>query len=420
MNTLDLHILQNYPVSCLCRDENGSPKTMLFGGVTRSRISSQSLKRAIREYLIQIDKAHFGGIRMRSISADLAKVLVAKGIDQDIAIALATTVANLLGKSEKEKTKTILFFSAGEIEAIAQQIADAHKDNNLKSLFDIKGEKEAVKKAKGSKSSKAPKETVTEETAEDQDEAEDQDDTESLEDTEEEVISEKVKVTKAGVLFDGKVYKCKKSNLLKKATPVDIADIEMFGRMVAGDPSLFVEGAASFSHPFSVHPCENEIDFFSSVDETKDAEEQGAGHIGEIEYTSACYYKCISINLDLVNSGRLSFLDSKIRLDILKLVIEACIIAVPGARHNSMFAATLPSLVLGLVRKNTFPLSLANAFEKPIQPSSGGYTEGARKRLENEWQRTKETYGSRLGIKAEIWFPDVNLDTFLEGMLSNA
>ena len=66
MNLLDLHIIHNYPLSCLCRDENGSPKSVIFGGTIRARISSQSIKRAIREYLKSIDKKHFGGIRMRS------------------------------------------------------------------------------------------------------------------------------------------------------------------------------------------------------------------------------------------------------------------------------------------------------------------------------------------------------------------
>jgi hypothetical protein len=50
MRLIELHILQSFPVSCLNRDDVGSPKTAFFGGVNRARLSSQSLKRAIREY----------------------------------------------------------------------------------------------------------------------------------------------------------------------------------------------------------------------------------------------------------------------------------------------------------------------------------------------------------------------------------
>ena len=49
MKHLELHILQTVPVSCLNRDDMNSPKTAIFGGVQRARVSSQSWKRAIRE-----------------------------------------------------------------------------------------------------------------------------------------------------------------------------------------------------------------------------------------------------------------------------------------------------------------------------------------------------------------------------------
>ena len=46
---IELHMLQNFPPSCLNRDDTNSPKDCEFGGVRRARISSQSLKRAIRQ-----------------------------------------------------------------------------------------------------------------------------------------------------------------------------------------------------------------------------------------------------------------------------------------------------------------------------------------------------------------------------------
>lgn len=45
---LDVHILQTVPPSNLNRDDTGSPKSAVYGGVRRSRVSSQAWKRATR------------------------------------------------------------------------------------------------------------------------------------------------------------------------------------------------------------------------------------------------------------------------------------------------------------------------------------------------------------------------------------
>jgi len=312
----------------------------------------------------------------------LSKLLEERGIPQELSYQLSDAVANLLGTTEKEKTKTILFFSDQELIAMADKIASSYEKKNLESLFKISVKKNDKKKDNKKKNDKKKSEK-----------------------------SEKKENEKEVITYD-----CKKGELLKGASPVDVADIELFGRMIASDHSLFVEGASSFAHPFSVHACENDADFFSSVDEISESNDQGAGHLGDLEFNSACYYECINLNLDLINSGRLSVLPLEIRRDIIRSMIDACIIAVPTARHNSMLSATKPSSVLGLFRENTFPLSLANAFEVPIRAKGNGYTVPARKRLEEELESMKKAYGSRLGIKTEIWFPDVSLDDFREGL----
>ena len=45
---VDINVLQTVPSSTINRDDTGSPKTAVYGGVTRSRVSSQSWKRAMR------------------------------------------------------------------------------------------------------------------------------------------------------------------------------------------------------------------------------------------------------------------------------------------------------------------------------------------------------------------------------------
>ena len=51
MKTLiEIHALQNFAPSNLNRDDTGAPKDALFGGTRRARVSSQCLKRAVRQH----------------------------------------------------------------------------------------------------------------------------------------------------------------------------------------------------------------------------------------------------------------------------------------------------------------------------------------------------------------------------------
>ena len=45
---IDFHIIQTVPPSCVNRDDTGSPKTAVYGGTMRARVSSQAWKRAMR------------------------------------------------------------------------------------------------------------------------------------------------------------------------------------------------------------------------------------------------------------------------------------------------------------------------------------------------------------------------------------
>ena len=61
MKHLELHVIQSVPVACLNRDDLNSPKTAIFGGVQRARVSSQSWKRAIREMAKEMQPDSFKG-----------------------------------------------------------------------------------------------------------------------------------------------------------------------------------------------------------------------------------------------------------------------------------------------------------------------------------------------------------------------
>ena len=142
--------------------------------------------------------------------------------------------------------------------------------------------------------------------------------------------------------------------------------------MVASDHSLTLEGAGLFSHALSTHKAENDIDFFSAVDDLQKAGEAGAGMTGTLEFTSATYYRYVGLNLGLLGRCGPSRCAVSRRAEVVvDTFLRAAILAVPGARKNSMNAHTVPGYVLGLVKDKGQPLQLINAFEKPVSSRNG-------------------------------------------------
>ena len=112
---------------------------------------------------------------------------------------------------------------------------------------------------------------------------------------------------------------------------VDGLDIALFGRMVAQAPDLNVHAAASFAHAVSTHRVDNEIEFFTALDDLKSDDETGSAHMGSLEYNSATYYRYI--NLDL---GQLAdSLGNTGLADAVSAFIKALYIAVPSARQTT-------------------------------------------------------------------------------------
>ena len=205
--------------------------------------------------------------------------------------------------------------------------------------------------------------------------------------------------------------------IFKNAETKDMADIAIFGRMVASDHTLIVEGAGLFSHALSTHTiADNEIDFFSAIDDLQPETSEGSGHIDEMYFNSACYYRYIGLNLDLLaDQDHLKHLPEEEQRAVVDTFIRASILAVPNARKNSMFGHNPPAFVLGLRREGQ-PLSLANAFEGGIK-SNSGYIEPSIAALKGHYETLKQVYG----IEAtEAVIPDVDLNSFCEAMTKDA
>lgn len=198
---------------------------------------------------------------------------------------------------------------------------------------------------------------------------------------------------------------------------IDAADISIFGRMVANDHTLTVEGAAMFSHALSTHKVDNEIDFFSAVDDLQPKEESGAGMTGTLEFNSATYYRFAALNLDmLADTDHLGSLTVDVRKSIVKTFIEATIKAIPGARKNTMNGNTMPNYVMGIVREKGHPIQLINAFEKPVY-STQGYAEKSIELMKEEYKKLEETWGlEAIEIKT---IPDEKFNSFIDSLVTH-
>lgn len=146
---IEFHIIQNFAPSCLNRDDTGAPKDAMFGGVRRSRISSQCLKRATRlafssSGLLSQEEL---GTRTRNIVAILAEKLMGQGFEQPepaIEKALATVELKVKARNDATaQTEYLLFLSNNAINELSGVIANhfevlrAGKDNkDIKKAID--------------------------------------------------------------------------------------------------------------------------------------------------------------------------------------------------------------------------------------------------------------------------------------------
>lgn len=393
MKHLELHILQSFPVSCMNRDDLNSPKTAIFGGVQRARLSSQSWKRPIRELAAEAEQSLFAGIRTRLLIAEIKSELTSLSRDEQSATALASCLGHYLAKLDPKyagKIKTMMFFSGQEIERMARLLHEL-PDKDAQKLIHAFGGIDAS------------------ELESDPDHGDGHEEADAdADDTPAEKSSRKgkqdAKKPPSGKAFGkavasvlkvpvGKAFRGKDAVFAK-----DAADVALFGRMVAADHSLSVEAAAMFSHAISTNKVDaNEIDFFSAVDDLQPTEEAGAGMTGTLEFNSATYYRFVGLNLDMLfdtKDGHLKALTPGERKSVVKAFVSATLQAYPKARQNSMHATTLPGFVLGIIRDKGHPIQLVNAFERPIRPfGPKGLHESSVDALLKEYQRINSAWG---------------------------
>ena len=298
---IEFHIIQSLPPNNMNRDDTGSPKTAIFGGVRRARVSSQAWKKATRDVFSSILDEEDLGTRTKYAVDLIAEQIThaAPEYSQD-SITMAADVLGATGiqvksdKNGKQTTGALFFISGAQSRDLANLAIESRND---------------------------------------------------------------------GIAIDKKIAKSILD--VKKNASDNAVDIALFGRMVADAPDLNVDAACQVAHAISIHKADTEFDYYTAMDDLTPEDNAGAGMIGTIEFTSSVLYRYATIDVPHLMSNLGDSAEATARA--VRAFAHAFITSMPTGKQNTFANRTLPAAVLVQTR-NTQPVSLANAFEEPIEP----------------------------------------------------
>lgn len=326
---IEIHLLQNHAPSNLNRDDTGSPKECIFGGVKRARISSQCLKRSIRRSeMFQTALSGNLATRTRRLPELVKERLLAEGMASDlaeVAAKKATGFGTGEGKENTEgklETAQTMFLTEADITAVTDVLKTAATSAGTAAKFEKVAAKDLQAQA-----------------------------------------------------------------IQKGFRPLGV-DVALFGRMTTSEAFRDVEAAVQVAHALSTHKVEAEYDYFTAVDDLQgrgeEEEDAGADMIGDVEFNSACYYKYFSLDVagivdNLTGAGKfrreISAEEKQQANELMQAAVEAllraAVMTTPTGKQNSFAAHQLPSAVLVEVRPQRTPVSYANAFVEPARAGKG-------------------------------------------------
>lgn len=314
---LDLHVLQTVPPANLNRDDTGAPKTAIYGGELRARVSSQSWKRAMRDYLKE------QGVPTLTRTLRLADAIM-RQMDEVLKPGEDPLSRDEIVKvlyDVKIKGKDRLVNKDGETSALFA-ISPWQARSALRVLLDNRGEK----------------------------------------------------VTTI------------KTDLWEALGAQNSIDLALFGRMVASDAKLGVDGAAQVAHALSVNAITPEYDFFTAIDDLKDAAgESGAAMLDDQDFNSSTLYRYANVNVrELASNLNVADVPAAVAA-----FVDAFVKSIPTGKQNAFAARTLPNYVLAVLRTDQ-PVSLVSAFEASIRNKDGaGYVSQAVTALEDECEKVR-------------------------------
>lgn len=304
---IDIHVVQTVPPANINRDDAGSPKQAIYGGVRRSRVSSQAWKRAARVYTAERQPVEVRSTRTKRL-VELVTPLVAEraAISAEDAARISAAVVRgtvTMDSRKTDETSYLLFFGREQVSRVADLIVQ-----HAVQLLEL--------------------------------------DDKALMD-----------VGKSVSLLD----------VLGTGHPLDVA---LYGRMVADMASLNVDASVQVAHALSTHAVELEFDYYTAVDDEKDkaaGDDAGAAMIGTVEFNSATLYRYATIAVDQLSNN---LGDSTAVAPAVTQFIEAFAKSMPTGHQNSFANRTRPALV-AVVGREDQPVNLVTAFESPVGAAGG-------------------------------------------------
>lgn len=360
-NFVNFHVLMSHSPSCLNRDDMGMQKTAIFGGTRRVRISSQSLKRAMRTSKYYQDHFPEKSIRTRNLellSLELYKELSNRGFEIEkkwIEKAIQVFSSKSIGKSEQvdadksdveiqeeteivetQKKVAVAPWSISEFKFICDKVIKIYQaeltDEEKYSL-----QKELDKESKRQPTKKKPKK--------------------SPEQVRDDFLMKKVE----------KEIKDHASALMKACGQA--VDIALSGRMATSGLMTNIDAALAVAHVITTHTVDGDLDWFTAVDDlTRESGETGSGHLDTQEFSAGVFYRYASLNLGQLQEN-LGGADREEALEIAAHALHMLATVIPEAKRNSTAPDNPADFVC--VTLSDQPISLANAFEEPVKSKNG-------------------------------------------------
>lgn len=369
---VEYHAIQSFVPANLNRDDAGAPKSCVFGGVPRARVSSQSWKRAMRmQFRDEVDglvtgvrtkRAHQALVE-RQLAANsslgeekarhrAAVVLEAKPLDLGL---VAPGKGGEEGAGDEVKTKQLVFFRDRDLDELAAVAAEFGEEiDALTSTFDagaadVSGAEESKsKKKKG----KATKPVLSKEAA------------------------NRIKAT--------------------MTEPGEAIDVALFGRMLAEFPEGNVDAACQVAHAIGTHRLREDFDFYTAVDDRRPEDTEGADMIGTVEFNASCLYRYAALDIEQLKHNLGPTAEKADVAAVAGAFTKAFATAIPSGKQNTFAARNLPAALL-VTRRLSGAWNLANAFVDPVdgRRGSGGLAAASVNAMRDQLAKTIRMFGAK-------------------------
>lgn len=335
---IELHLIQSFAPANLNRDDTGSPKDAIFGGSRRARISSQAFKAAIRREPVFAETTGVPvGQRTKRMAEEIAQRLQKLDKDDSEATAVAEAFASAYVKKQVDKGKTnvLIYLSEEEFNWATQQL--------------IQNWNIALHEA----TEKKPKEKP----------------------------------------IDGLVKELVKQTDKRTSAP----DIALFGRMLASRPTTNIDAASQVAHALSTHSVRMEMDYYTAMDHLKPDDIAGADMVGFTSFNSACYYRYLRIDWQLLVDN---LKDAELARRTVDGFLRSAMSAIPTGKQNAFAAQNCTNFAMAVARTDGKSWNLVNAFETPVNPerdsrtgeTTTGYIKPSIQALDEYWHDLTSFY----------------------------